>query len=582
MTPSAPPTDQRAPSPASDTSDRGLRGPFNTRVITAQLILALLIAGGVWSLIDLRVNPATLVDGYGNALAFFERVLPLTLPPWGELARQVGITLSVVLLATLLSVILSVPLAVWAASNTQRGTASRISARGVIVVARAVPDIVLAIVFLRFFGLGALPGVLAMGLHSVGMVGRLFADSIEQIDNGPREALQAAGASRVQQIVSGVLPQVLPSFVAIALHRFDINLRISALLGYVGVAGIGLEMSYAFARLDFSTGLSWALVLVVLCVLVELVSTGLRRSLLGEGPAFERLNRHSILARTAVRHPRSGSVGGTHSPPSASAPVSHRVSPAWTPHRLRKYVYVALCAGALVWSIGGSGVLDTRSAVGWDEVVQTLSLFWPHGFPTAAEAIVEALAVTVKIALAATLLGAVLALPLGSLAARNVAPNRAVYLWARAVILSVRGMPELIVAVLFIVVIGLGPVAGTLALAIGAVGLLGKLVADSIEEAPPGPALAMRAAGASRTQVYFVAVLPQMAPAVVGHVLYQLDVNVRAATLLGIVGGGGVGFYLLQATQTREYEVVTVIMVLVFAVVMLVELISLVLRRLLR
>ena len=184
-----------------------------------------------------------------------------------------------------------------------------------------------------------------------------------------------------------------------------------------------------------------------------------------------------------------------------------------------------------------------------------------------------------QIALAATLIGAVLALPVGSLAARNVAPTPGVATVFRIVIVMVRGLPELVLAIVFVVITGLGPVAGSLALAIGAVGLLGKLVADSLEETDVRVQQAVRAAGATRLQVFVAVTLPQAAPAFVAHLLYQLDVNIRSATLLGIVGAGGIGFYLLNASRVMQFDVVTTIMLMVFATVMVVELLALWLRR---
>ena len=129
------------------------------------------------------------------------------------------------------------------------------------MLARAIPDVVLAMVFVPMFSLGSLPGILAIGLHSVGMISKLFADAIEQIDEGPRLAIRAAGGTRLQEFTSGVLPQVLPSWVATVLHRNDINLRGSVILGYVGVAGLGLEMSYAFKSLQYGRGIGIALVI---------------------------------------------------------------------------------------------------------------------------------------------------------------------------------------------------------------------------------------------------------------------------------------------------------------------------------
>lgn len=181
-------------------------------------------------------------------------------------------------------------------------------------------------------------------------------------------------------------------------------------------------------------------------------------------------------------------------------------------------------------------------------------------------------------ALAATLIGIVLSLPIGALAARNVAPSPQVAPFFRLVILLIRGVPELILAIVFVVITGLGEVAGAVALGIGGVGLLGKLVADSLEEVDPGPRRALVATGASRPQVFLAATVPGGAKALVGHGLYLLDSNIRSATLLGIVGAGGIGFYLLNAGRVLEFGVVTTILLMVFATVMLVELLAMWLR----
>src|SRR5690606_16886890 len=141
---------------------------------------------------------------------------------------------------TALAVLLSIPVAYGAAANTTPNNAVRMLCRGLGVVARAVPDAAMA-VFLMFlwFDSGILPAIVAVGLHSVGMISRMFADAIEQVDEGPRDAIRSAGGSRPQQFWAGVFPQVLPAWIAIGLHRADINLRGTVILGYVGVAGIG-------------------------------------------------------------------------------------------------------------------------------------------------------------------------------------------------------------------------------------------------------------------------------------------------------------------------------------------------------
>jgi phosphonate transport system permease protein len=580
----------------------GRRRPQRQQSAAVAGFLAFFLGLGGWSLVELGINIPTLMRGYSNAVGFIQRIWPPELPGAGQILQQSGFTLATVLLATLLSVVISLPLAVWAAANTTRGVPFRISSRGLIVAARAIPDIVLAILFVRLFGLGVLPGALAMGLHSVGMVGKLYADAIEQTAEEPREALRTVGATRRQQLVTGILPQALPAFIAVGLHRFDINLRHSAILGFVGVTGIGFEMSKAFGALQFSLGITWALILLLLCLLTELLSTTIRRALLHDSEVFERYNRHTLVgflqrrrrtahtdstARTAQETRPTDSQSATTDPPiEPPGPVDvsadRAVSPEWTFARARRLLYAALFAAAVLWSLTGSGVLDSTLSGGLTGFLTTLGLFWPPGSAGFTEELVQALVVTVQIGFASALIGAMLAIPVGSLAARNVSGHRGLHVFFRGFVLLVRGLPELVVAILFVVVIGLGPVAGALALAIGSVGLLGKLVADSLEEIDPGPLEALKTIGASRTQLYFTAVLPQAARAIIGATLYQLDVNIRSATLLGLVGGGGIGFYLLQASHTREYEVITLIVLMTFAVVFALELFAMLLRRLLR
>ncbi|WP_240773537.1 phosphonate ABC transporter, permease protein PhnE [Plantibacter sp. M259] len=216
----------------------------------------------------------------------------------------------------------------------------------------------------------------------------------------------------------------------------------------------------------------------------------------------------------------------------------------------------------------------------WAKAPDVLVRLWPPSFGMrTTEQMVEAMFETVAIAFAATLIALVCSIVIGSLAARNVAPNRGVRTGARFALVGIRGIPELILAILLIVVTGLGAQAGTLALGICGIGLLGKLIADSFEEVAPGPERALTAVGATRPQVYAAATLPQGARALVGHTFYTLDTNIRAATMLGIVGGGGIGYYLIQADQGGNYDQVTAIVLMILAVVLVVEGIAMWMRR---
>ncbi|HET8994956.1 MAG TPA: phosphonate ABC transporter, permease protein PhnE [Rhodococcus sp. (in: high G+C Gram-positive bacteria)] len=529
--------------------------------------MIVLVVAGVWSVDSLGINLATIARSLDNGVAFIQRMFPLDFPPVAETVSLIFETLAIVFLATFLAVVLSVPLALAAAKATTRGRLSQGTARTLIVLARAVPDLVLAIVFLRMFGLGATAGILAMGIHSVGMVGKLYADAIEELDDGPRESIESAGGSRGQQIFSAIPQVLLPQIVATALHRFDINLRTSVLLGYVGVGGIGLAIADALRTLDYQRGMALALLVLILCIAVELLSGAIRAAIMK----------------------RSGGavVGGTWSDRlfnrgAAGLSGDLRLTPPWTAARVRRFMSGGAIVVLLVASLWR---VDISLGALWDGLLalpDTLGLFLPPSTGGALGTLVEQLLVTVQIALAATFIGAVLAIPIGILAANNVVANKAVRSFFRMLIVVVRGIPELILAIIFVVVSGLGAVAGTLALAVGAVGLLSKLVADSLEETDTDVQDALRTAGASEIQVFFGATLRQSAPAFIAHTMYLLDSNIRSATLLGVVGAGGIGFLLLNASRVNQFDVVTTILILMVAVVLAVEALSMWLRKVVR
>ncbi|GAB3701964.1 phosphonate ABC transporter, permease protein PhnE [Mariniluteicoccus flavus] len=552
------------------------------RSIAATVIMVGLLAAAVWATAELRINVASFLDSADNAGRFVARMFPLDFPPAAELALVILQTLAIVLLATLLGVVLAIPVALLAAWNTTIHPAARLTSRGVIVLARAIPDLILAIFFLRVFGLGALPGIVAMGLHSVGMIGKLYADAIESLDNGPQEAIRAAGGSRLQQITAGIIPPLMPQIIATALHRFDINLRTSVILGYVGVEGVGLAMADSLRSLNYQRGMAYAFAVLVLCIVVELVSGAIRTAIMSRTGATSSRPTWADRVTRRVAGVRPTAPATTPATAPTTAPASSRparLTPPWDAARGGRFGGIALVFVLVVASCIAAGVTWDDVARGAGRVLPTADLFWPPGGMDILDDIAADMLVTIQIGLAATLLGAVLAVPIGVLAARNVVHNRAVSTGFRLLIVVIRGIPELIIAIIFVVVTGLGGVAGTLALAIGAVGLLGKLVADSLEETDVAVQQALRATGASPLQVFFGATVRQALPAFVAHVMYLLDVNIRSATLLGIVGAGGVGFLLLNAARVQEFEVVTTILLFILATVLLVEALAVFVRK---
>ncbi|WP_243222751.1 PhnE/PtxC family ABC transporter permease [Microbacterium proteolyticum] len=557
-------------------AERAPRPRRSPERIAAVLTLVALVVVSIGALVEIDISVPRMIQSLSNAERFFVRVGAITFPDAPELLALTALTLGLVLTGTLLAAVLSVPLAYLAASNTTPGNGWRAAARFLGVLARAVPDVVLAMAFVLLFSLGSLPGILAIGLHSVGMISKLFADAIEQIDEGPRLAIRAAGGSKLQEFTSGVLPQVLPSWVATVLHRNDINLRGSVILGYVGVAGLGLEMSYAFKSLQYGRGIGIAIVIFALCVAMEIVSSSVRTAMLGKGaPSSGPVD--AMMRRLRRREPAAPSA------PLAAATPEAALRRPWTPARLRTAIAGIVAVAAVIGGVVVSDITWSDFATFWARIPAVAVQFWPPSFGSYDTAqMVEAMRETIAIALAATLLTLLASIVIGSLAARNVAPNPTARGGFRLLLVAVRGVPELILAIVLIVISGLGTQAGTIALAVGGIGLLGKLIADSLEEVDAGPERALTAAGATRFQVYAGSTLPQGARAMLGHTFYLLDTNIRAATLLGIVGGGGIGYYLLNAAQGSNYGTVTAIVLMILVTVLLVEGLAMWLRRVFR
>jgi phosphonate transport system permease protein len=208
---------------------------------------------------------------------------------------------------------------------------------------------------------------------------------------------------------------------------------------------------------------------------------------------------------------------------------------------------------------------------------QARQRWWNNTFPqTVAGATLE----TVQMALAGTFLALVVAFPIGFLAARNTTPHPMVYYGVRGVLNFVRTIPDLALGLLFVAAVGLGAFAGTLALAIHTATVLGKLVSESVENIDEGVVEAIRATGAGYAQIVSFAVLPQVLPDLISFTLYRLETNIRAASVLGLIGAGGIGYLMNTSFRTFQYQEAAAIVLVLIVLVMLVDYLSSRLRNL--
>ncbi|MBY0338766.1 MAG: phosphonate ABC transporter, permease protein PhnE [Acetobacteraceae bacterium] len=196
-----------------------------------------------------------------------DEMVPPDFSRWRSWLRPLLDTLAMSIAGTALAVILSLPLALLAAPNVSPHPLVLGAARTLLSFLRSVPEIIMGIIFVAAVGFGALPGVLALALHSVGMVGKFYAEAIEHADPKPLEAARAAGASRVQVITHAVLPQVLPQLSDITIYRWEYHFRASAVLGIVGAGGIGFELIAALRLMQYDQ-VSAILLCILACVIV--------------------------------------------------------------------------------------------------------------------------------------------------------------------------------------------------------------------------------------------------------------------------------------------------------------------------
>ena len=199
-----------------------------------------------------------------------------------------------------------------------------------------------------------------------------------------------------------------------------------------------------------------------------------------------------------------------------------------------------------------------------------LSRMLPPDFSNLNE-LVYAMFETIEIAFLGTFIAIVLSIPLGLFSARNLAPNYFVYLICKTIVIFFRAIPEFIIAMILVIAIGFGAMPGVLALGLHTMGFLAKFYAEDIEHINKGPIDALKSSGATKSQIISFGVIPQILPSFVANNLYILDRNVRMATMLGIVGAGGIGYELQSSFRMFEYEKVSAIIVIIFVTIFLID-----------
>ena len=252
------------------------------KVRTRRWVIALVIVvATVWSVSGLQVTLDRLLGAPGDAWAILRQMTP---PAFSEVYERgaLGKILESVYIAwigTIIGAALSLPLAFLAAHNVAPHWV-RVPIRQLFNAIRAVPELILAVIFIPITGLGAWAGTMAIGIHSIGTLGKWAAESIESIDDGPIEAVEACGGRWASEMRWAVLPQVMPNIASYWLFRFEINVRASAVLGMIGAGGVGSELVLHLSFRNFPAACAVLLMTITVVLTIDTVSAAVRRRII--------------------------------------------------------------------------------------------------------------------------------------------------------------------------------------------------------------------------------------------------------------------------------------------------------------
>ena len=239
--------------------------------------LATLIAVTVAVMVDLEVD---LIAIFKNTSVYLVDVIGRMIPPdftdFGALLLSMLETIEIAFLGTLLAIGISIPIGLFSSRNIAPHYSIYLAARVITIFFRAIPEFIMAMILVIAIGFGAMPGVLALGFHTMGFLAKFYAEAMEHVNPGPVEALGSMGANRYQIVAFAIIPQVIPSFIGNNLYIFDRNIRMATMLGIVGAGGIGYELQSSFRLFEYPRVSAIIIVIFAVIFLIDMVSSFIR------------------------------------------------------------------------------------------------------------------------------------------------------------------------------------------------------------------------------------------------------------------------------------------------------------------
>jgi phosphonate transport system permease protein len=386
-----------------------------------------------------------------------------------------------------------------------------------LIALRSIPDLTVAILCVMIVGIGPGAGMLAIAIYYGAAMGKVGGDLFLSADPGPVESLRATGASSLTVAFYGLLPLRLKDLLTYGAYDFECAMRAAVIVGAVGAGGLGTELVSAINQYDYRQITTLVILLVMLIAVFDAVASLVRR-------------------------------------------------------------YPAMLLG---FAVGGafSAWINRPQMFAFSHTLEVLTRMWPpHLSQRQVFELPSLLGETLAIALGGTALAVGFALPLGALAARNLAPAF-FHFPARRTLEFLRAVPEVVWGLLLVCAAVIGPRAGILALALHSTGVFGKLYAESIENVAPEPVMALEATGGARIVIAGFGLLPLAFPPMAIHTLFRFEWNIRAAAIVGMIGAGGIGQALYNSQQLMFYDQTLAYVLITAALVLVVDFVNTQLRK---
>ncbi len=482
-----------------------------------------------------EIDLISLIGGISNSFDILTEMWPPDLSNMDAYLMLVLETIGVGATGATIGVFISFFLAFFMAKNTTPNKFLYGVVKGFVNALRAIPELVYALILVSSLGIGSLPGIIAIILHTIGLATKFYAEAIESVDQKQVEAVKSTGSNSIQVIRHAIIPQIMPLFTGYTAYIYDHNIRVAVGLGIVGAGGIGIELYRRIRQFHYDKVATIIILIVLIVSLISKLSDYIRNSIL-EGKFFSEKTKvfDSIISFLSI-------------------------------------LLLLVSIGNIVSQIPG-----IISAI--PRMIETFSYMLPPDIGDLKEYFKLTIE-TIGMAITGTIFASLIAFLVAIFSSKNIMK----FAFIRNIFIEVanffRAMPDIIFALFFVVAIGLGPFPGVLALAFSSAGLLAKFYTEVIENIDEKQIEAIEATGANTMQKIRHAIIPQILPLFNSYNLYVLDRNVRTSTVLGIVGAGGIGYLLSVSMKMMEYSKTTTIIIIMFITILTADIISTKLRK---